>query len=165
MLTKEPTQEMIDGWKKIYSEYIDKLRPNKTTGTELMNYLMQKYPAIELQDKSLEKIALDNLAFQNKAVNITDLTCKVFCIENSGNGKILYKNQDEVFKGISIMVAIELKTAFFYVEGSSLLWDELFAFRGLDENDLKNYYLVAEYIQCLKKFDKLNMILNQGKNI
>ncbi len=38
------------------------------------------------------------------------------------------------------------------VEGSSELWNELFAFRGLDEEDLKNYYLVAEYISCLKQF-------------
>lgn len=40
--------------------------------------------------------------------------------------------------GIPILVGIERQqTAYFYVEGSSLLWDELCAYRGLDEADLK----------------------------
>jgi len=165
MLTKEPTQDMINGWKKTYNEYINKIRPNKKTGAQVTEYLMQNYPLIELKDSRFEKIVLDNLGFQNKTVNMSNFNCKVFCIENKGNGKVLYENQDEVFKDISIMVGIELKTAFFYVEGSSFLWDDLFAFRGLDDNDLKNYYLVAEYIECLKKFDRLNMILDQVKHI
>ena len=37
------------------------------------------------------------------------------------------------------------------VEGSSRLWDELFVYRGLDLVDLDNFYLVAEYVECLKK--------------
>ena len=45
------------------------------------------------------------------------------------------------------------------VEGSSQLWDELFAFRGLDDDDLTDFYLVAEYISCLKKFDTLDRVL------
>ena len=38
------------------------------------------------------------------------------------------------------------------VEGSSLLWDELYVFRGLDEQDLENYVCVAEYIACMRRF-------------
>jgi len=54
---------------------------------------------------------------------------------------------------------VELNSGYFLVEGSSLLWDELFAFRGLDEEDLKNYYLVAEYVACLRRFDRLDRVL------
>lgn len=39
-----------------------------------------------------------------------------------------------------------------------MLYDELVAWRGLDEDDLNNYYLVAEYIECLERFGLL------GKN-
>ena len=60
------------------------------------------------------------------------------------NGKLLYEKQDNIFKGEDIFVGIEMETGFIHVEGSSLLWDELFAFRGLDTDDLKNIYLVAE---------------------
>ena len=35
------------------------------------------------------------------------------------------------------------------------LADELVAFAGLDQADLHNYYLVANYIACLEKFDLL----------
>jgi hypothetical protein len=64
-----------------------------------------------------------------------------------------------MFRGRAIIVAVELHSAYFMVEGSSLLWDELFAFRGLDEEDLANYYLVAEYIGCLKRFGLLDEVL------
>jgi hypothetical protein len=73
-------------------------------------------------------------------------------IENTGPGTYLYENQDEVFTGNNIIVGIDLVTAYFLVEGSSLLWDELFAFRGLDNDDINHFYLVAEYIACTQKF-------------
>jgi hypothetical protein len=39
----------------------------------------------------------------------------------------------------------------------------LFAFKGLDAEDLTNFYLVAEYIACLKKFDMLDDVLDRDK--
>ena len=53
------------------------------------------------------------------------------------------------------MVGLEHETAFVMVEGSSDLADELVAFAGLDQADLDNYYLVANYITCLEKFNLL----------
>lgn len=41
-----------------------------------------------------------------------------------------------------------------FVEGSSYLYNELIAFSGLDEQDIKNYFLVAQYIKCKEKFKK-----------
>jgi hypothetical protein len=86
-----------------------------------------------------------------------------FTIEHKGYGNILYKKQDSIFNGIDISVGIELETGFFCTEGNSILYDELIAFRGLDESDLKNYYLVAEYIECLKMFGLLEKVLNKTK--
>ena len=40
------------------------------------------------------------------------------------------------------------------MEGSCLLSDEIYAFQGIDEFDLKNYVRVAEYIACIKKFNR-----------
>ncbi|MPN52317.1 hypothetical protein SDC9_199973 [bioreactor metagenome] len=57
---------------------------------------------------------------------------------------------------------MEIETASFHVEGSSLLWDELFAYRGLDEMDLRNFYMVAEYAACLKRFGMLEGALTDG---
>ena len=38
------------------------------------------------------------------------------------------------------------------MEGSGELYDELIAFRGLDDRDLENFYLVAEYVAAAQKF-------------
>ena len=60
-------------------------------------------------------------------------------IEPVGAGEALYREQDACFAGIEIFVGIDLTTGYFVVEGSSRLWDELYAFRGLNERDLENY--------------------------
>jgi hypothetical protein len=82
-----------------------------------------------------------------------------FFIENTGAGKHLYENQDEFFRDRSIIAGMELPSAYFMVEGSSLLLDELVVFRGLDDEDLTNYYQVAEYVACLMRFDQLDRVL------
>ena len=41
------------------------------------------------------------------------------------------------------------------VQGSTLLWDELCAFQGLDERDLQNYVITAQYIRALERVGKL----------
>lgn len=66
--------------------------------------------------------------------------------------KDLYLKQDDVFKGIKIVVGIELNTSYIFVEGSSYLYDELTAYTGLDDKDITNYFLVAQYIKCKEKY-------------
>ena len=81
-----------------------------------------------------------------------------FIVESIGAGEVLYENQDELFAGNSIFVGIDLVSGYFCVEGCSLLWDELYAFQGLDDSDLQYYYCVAEYVSCLRRFDLLKHI-------
>ncbi|EQE88463.1 hypothetical protein QMY_0540 [Clostridioides difficile F152] len=47
---------------------------------------------------------------------------------------------------------MEFETGCVFVEGSDELNDEITAFKGLDKYDINNYYLVANYIRCLKKY-------------
>ena len=68
-------------------------------------------------------------------------------------GGRLYENKEEIFKDVEeIFVGIDLETGYFCVEGSGELYDELIAFRGLDDRDLENFYLVAEYVAAAQKF-------------
>jgi len=60
-----------------------------------------------------------------------------------------------------VNIGIDLVTGFYYVDDDENLWDELCAFRGLDEEDLKNFYCVAEYVNCLKKFNRLDEVLEK----
>lgn len=163
MLMQEPVPELVKKWKAIYVEYKTKLYPNKKTALEIIEYLKQKYPITEKTEQELKQVVVNNVllneCYSKKLPNSKTPVAKVFYIENMGLGKHLYEKQDDVFKGNNIIVGVELNSAFFMVEGSSMLWDELFAFRGLDEDDLNNFYLVAEYITCLQKFDMLETVL------
>ena len=52
-------------------------------------------------------------------------------------------------------MGIDLVSGYFHVESPDRkemerIYDDLFAFRGLDETDLQNYFLVAQYLLCKK---------------
>lgn len=165
MLTREVTPEMVLAWKVTFDQYRPQLRQNKKTGLELIAYLQQKYPITELNDERLKQVVVDNVLSNGIHANKVPVgktpLAKGFIIGDTGAGKYLYEKQDALYAGMKIIVGVELGSGYFLVEGSSLLWDELFAFRGLDDVDLTNYYLVAEYISCLKKFDLLDRVLAQ----
>lgn len=163
MLMTEPTSEMIEEWKSIFEQYKAQLRPNKKSAFEVTKYLKQKYPLVEMTEEGVEQVVTDNITlnqcFAEKISARKTLKAQVFFVENTGTGKMLYEQQDQIFKGYRIIVGIEFETSFVMVEGSGFLKDELVAFQGLDAIDLTNYYLVAEYIFCLKKFDMLASVL------
>ncbi len=163
MLTHKVSPEMIREWKDTSATYRPSLHPNKKTGPEILAYLTGKYPVRELPADSIIEVISDNVLLNDcnarKMPAGKTPEAAGFFIENTGAGKHLYENQDEFFRGRSIIAGVELHSAYFMVEGSSQLWDELFAFRGLDEEDLANYYLVAEYVACLRRFDLLDRIL------
>jgi hypothetical protein len=165
MLTRKATPEMIRVWKDTSATYRPLLYPNRKTGFEILAYLTGKYPVRELPGESLGEVISDNVllneCFARKIPDGKIPEAAGFLIENTGTGKTLYENQDDFFRGSPIIAGVEVHSAYFMVEGSSLLWDELFAFRGLDEEDLENYYLVAEYVACLKRFGLLDHVLAQ----
>lgn len=163
MLTRRVTPELVKEWKETAAAYRPLINPDRKTGREVLAYLTGKYPVRELPAQSISEVIADNLllneANAKKLPAGKEPEAVGFLIENTGAGNVLYENQDEIFRGVPIIAGIELNSAYFIVEGSSLLWDDLFAFRGLDREDLENYYLVAEYVACLKRFGKLESAL------
>lgn len=155
MLMQEPTPEMVKSWKETYDTYRPKLRPNNKPMPDVIAYLKENYPVIERTEQNILLVIIDNVTLNEYSAHKIPPgkipLPQVFQIKNTGTGKNLYENQDEIFKGCTIIVGFELESGYFMVEGSSQLWDELFVFRGLDEDDLNNYYLVAEYVACVKK--------------
>ncbi len=155
MLIEEPTKEMIKEWKEIYKKYKDNIQPNKKEGIDIIKYLENHYSVTELQNNELEEVVsfnIQNNEFYANKLNKENPIIRVFKINNIGNGKELYNKQEKVFNGVTIIVGVELKTSFIFVEGSDYLYDELTAFVGLDEEDIKNYFLVSQYIKCKEKF-------------
>jgi hypothetical protein len=159
MLNQEVTPEIIKEWKEIWIEYKDKIFPNRKSGKEVLAYLKREYILKEIKDETAKQVVIKNIIYNEPYADKLPVGEKplvaVFIVENKDKGSVLYENQDEVFKGIEIFVGIDLVSGFFCVEGSSLLWEELFIHQGLDKKDIQNYYLVAKYISCLKKYGLL----------
>lgn len=167
MLTEAPTPEMMEDWKELYRQYSPLLTPNRKPAWELIDYLKEHYPLTEIWDEEWVSVVEDNVLYnepyRDKIPEGKLMAARVFSVRNEGAGAELYRRQDEVFAGVGIAAGFELASGFFLVEGSSLLWDELTAFQGLDEADLQNFYLVAEYVSCLKRIGKLEEVLSQNQ--
>lgn len=165
MITREPSEDTFRQWKAVWSEYVGKLEPNRKSGKEIVDYLQQNYVLTEMYDKEATEAVFfnvtENKPYAKKLPAGVQPLPRTFFLENAGNGEVFYRedNQDPVdlWGGeISrVFVGIDEVTGFFMVEGSTMLWDELLAFRGLDEEELQNYVWVAEYIDALKRFDRL----------
>lgn len=169
MQTQEPTIQMVESWKKIWAEYHDRLKPNRKSGGELLEYLMGKYTLTEIYEaEALEAVYMNVTMNECFAIKLPEDTLpqpRAFFLENSGSGAIFYKeeNQDpfEIWGGeiTKIFIGIDIASGYFMVGGSTMLWDELYAYQGLDEDDIKSTYRVAEYINCLKRFGLLDSVM------
>lgn len=165
MLTREPTKELLQEYKSIWMQYKDQLRPNRKSGRELLDYLQQKYILTEIWDKeAADAVVLSvtkNQPYKEKLPVGMAPVPRTFFLENAGNGEVFYtsENKDpiDIWGGdiTRIFIGIDLTTGYFIAEGSTMLWDKIYAFRGLDEEDLKNYVRVAQYILALKRFGLL----------
>ncbi|MDO5294855.1 MAG: hypothetical protein Q4F05_19140 [bacterium] len=135
MVMKKVTPDMIKEWKRIYEENRNLLLPNRKSGIELERYLKTHYVITPIIDREADKVVLENI-IENEIFR--DKLPKGVM----PNPVTYYVGESKVFVGI------DLVTGYFYVEGSEKIHDELFAYRGLDDKELDNYYLVAEYVRC-----------------
>jgi hypothetical protein len=164
VLLHSPEPEDVSAWQQTFAAYRSRLRPNRISGAELYEYLVSRYPFLPLKDERADRVVrgniLKNKCFADELPKGGQPTHVCGVIAREGTGMELYRTQDGVFSGCDIFVGIDLVTGYFTVEGSSLLWDELYARRGLNERDLTNPYCVAEYVSCLKRFGSLEQTLD-----
>ena len=166
MITQKPTLEMLTEWKNTFEQYKDLLQPNRKSGTDLLEYLQSNYFLTEITDKKALTVISENVSrneiYAEKLPASRLPLPKAFYLENIGNGHKFYlsenKDDPDLWGGeiTKIFVGLDLCSGFYMVEGSTMLWDELRAFQGVDEKDLENYVVVADYISALKRFGKLD---------
>lgn len=155
MFIENSNEEAKKKSKEIHNQNKSTLKPNKKTGESIIKYLERKYPTVEVQSEELEYMVLQNIEnnnFYKEKLNNRNPIIKMYIIKDEDKGHELYTKQEEKFERHLIFIGIEIQTSFFFVEGSSYLNDEIIAFSGLDEEDIKNEFLVAQYIQCKEKF-------------
>ncbi|HYH01613.1 MAG TPA: hypothetical protein VEC37_00785 [Bacillota bacterium] len=159
-----PKIETIQEWKAVYEQYKLRLSLNNKPIMQVIEYLKLKYPLKEETSDRFKEIVVANIKMNEQlALKIPagkELTPIVFTVSNEGNAIRLYETREKFYNGIPIIIGMEVETGYFFVEGSTELADEVTAFKGLDEHDIQNYYIVANYIRCLKKYQLLENVLN-----
>ena len=90
---------------------------------------------------------------------------RTFILKNEGNGKTIYDNQEDIWENCRIFIGIDLSSGYVQIEGSCLLYDEIYAFQRIDEYHIEKCVRVAEYIECIKRFNpKLYNEICEGSN-
>ncbi len=141
MLTREPTSEMIAEWKRTFELHRNTLKPNRKLGYEIDRYFREKYQYKLLDNAQIKKVVFLNI------------------MENEHLKSKLPKNtlpNIQCYQSGNVVIGIDLCSGEFHLEGEDVeevrpIYDDLFVYRGLDEEDLKNFFLVAEYVKLSKK--------------
>ncbi|HHT5872281.1 TPA: hypothetical protein ACSZBY_14300, partial [Listeria monocytogenes] len=119
MLTKEATPELIKEWQNIYYNHIDNLVPNRKTGCEIDEYFRGNYSFVSVNDKNAQETVIQNI------INNESFKEKL-------SAGVKPKPMTYTIRDSNIFVGIDLISGYFYVEGSEEVYDDLFAYRGLD---------------------------------
>ena len=141
MLTMEPTKEMIAEWKQIFEMYRSSLVPNRKSGDKVDQYFREKYPHQIFDNAEFREIV---------SLNITENDCFRRKLPQNTLPNI------QSYKTGNVLVGIDLCTGEFHVESENIeeaipIHDDLFAYRGLDAEDVNNFFLVAEYVKLTQR--------------
>lgn len=141
MLTTKPTPKMIAEWKQLFETHHAGMHPNRKTGTEVDAYFRGKYPYQIFCNSTFRKVVEANITENEHSRN--KLPCGIAPVIKC------YSIDD-------VTIGIDLSSGEFHIESEDIskvipIYDDLFVYRGLDEDDLHNYFLVAEYIKLTQK--------------
>ena len=144
MITAKLTAEKITEMKQLYKEHRPMLCANRRAGAEVDAYFQSRYPCQVLKDRTFQRVVAANI------------------LENAyARAKLQSGTQPDVrcYRVGNVLVGIDLVSGEFHVEAADIaeavpIYDDLFVFRGLDEEDLKNFVLTAEYVSLLPSTEK-----------
>ncbi len=139
MQITEPTKEDVEKWKIVFEN--NTLKANRISGASLDSYFRDKYKVTLIENDEFSEVFKFNL------------------FENIPDYEEKYKQEPSICRYITednVYVGIDIVSGFFSVESECIdlcvpIYDDLFLKRGLDEEDLKNYFLVYEYVTLKDK--------------
>lgn len=151
------SKEKLAEWQETHKRFRDKLSPNCKSGKEVLAYLKNKYILDELTEEQhlhvVSQNVLNNDFYKQKLPDGKLPNPKIFILKNEGKGNEIYKEQEDIWERCPVFIGIDLSSGYIHIEGSCLLYDEIFAFQGIDKYDLENCVRVADYIECIKQFN------------
>ncbi len=141
MITSEMTTQQIAEYRKLYRKYRSVLKPNRKSGQQVERYLVDTYNAVRIEHSVFQKVVEDNILTND---------FKLKKLSRDARPSVNVYLVDDVLVGIDV-VSGEFHVECRDIDRMSEIYDNLFAFRGLDKDDLKNFVLVGEYIKCTEK--------------
>ena len=131
MITTKVTEKHLAEWHYIYMQKKGSLKPNITNGSQLDDYFKSKYTPSRYDNDEFKRIVYENAKNESNETTSSDIATYLV--------------------GNDIFVGIDLRSGYFHVESENIedsipVWDDLFVNRGLNEADLNNYVLVAQYV-------------------
>ena len=156
MIFAPATKELVEEWKQTYSVFASKLKPNKKDAESVVKFITERYNVERVLDEKIlngiSNCIIANSFISQKLKNNSYPRIVAFTIIKDEKSAALYNSQESMWKKCPIFVAVDLETGHLQVEGSCELYDELFAFQGLDKWDIENIVRVSDYISCIKKY-------------
>lgn len=101
MLTREPTEQMIAEWKRVFKENRGKLSPDRKTGAEVDKYFRRKYAPLPYADEEFLQLVRE------------DLLSNRFSREKLPKGAVPHI---VAYKAGNVLAGIDLVSGFFHVE-------------------------------------------------
>ena len=143
--------------------YASKLKPNRINAEKIVKFIKDRYNVKAVVNHELlngiSNCIVENSFTSQKLKEDSKPRIVAFTIIKDEKSSTLYNSQESMWDKCPIFVAIDLETGYLQVEGSCELYDELFAFQGLDKWDIENIVRVSDYISCIRKY---NISLYEG---
>ncbi len=172
---------VIAGWKAVHKKYRPVLAPCRKTQAEVLRYIQNKYETLPENSAQALEVGRQNAIQYASLFETVDacLDITVLAICDTGAGQALYATQQQDYADameywrkvhddaedippdafpLPILVFVDKNGGYVGVEGSPRLETELTAYRGLNEKELDNFYVVARYIEALEKMGWLEEV-------
>lgn len=134
MLRQAPTDALLAQWAQTAALYRPLLRANRVSAQALIQWIRARYPLRLCTQPWAAQVIVDNVMYNDcfaaKLPAGTAVQPVAFWVECTGAGAELYRQQDASERGTPIFVGIDAVSGFFHIEGSHVLWDACYAFRG-----------------------------------
>ena len=131
MIFGPASKQKVLEWREIHKQFKDKLTPNRKSGKEVLEYLSNKYLLDEFNEekgvRAVVETVLNNDFQKQKLPPNLQPEPKTFILKNEGNGRFIYDKQEEIWESCPIFVGIDFSSGYVQVEGSCLLYDEIYA--------------------------------------
>lgn len=165
MITGQPDEKTLSEWKELWMRYKDGLHPNRKSGRELLTYLQSNYALRERFDPTaLDAVSwsvMSNEYLAEKLPAGRQPIPRSFLLKTRGRGENSILRKIRIARSCGAPPVRKFwwgwtwPAGIIWCKGVPCFGTSFGAFQGLDERDLQNYVITAQYIRALERVGKL----------